>query len=88
MPKDELDDEVDPLAEDAEIVDAADEDDEDEFEDEEDEDEDVEDEGDIEARGSLTDEVGSEGGSAGEDMEIFRASGGNTRGGEASWAGS
>ena len=84
MANDELDDEVDPLAEDAEIVDAADEDDEDEFEDEEDEDEDVEDEGDIEAHGSLTREVGSEGGSPGEDMEIFRATAGNARGGEAS----
>ena len=75
MPNNELDDEVDPLAEEDDVVDAADEED-DEFEDDEDEDEDdedVEEDSDIEARGRLTHEVGSEGGSPGEDMEIFRA---------------
>ena len=87
MPKDELDDEVDPLTEDADVVDAADEDD-DEFEDEDDEDEDddddVEDGGDIEARAAFTQEIGGEGGSPGEDMEIFRRAGRNTAGSEAS----
>jgi hypothetical protein len=84
MPKNEQDDEVGPLAEDSEVVDAADEDD--EFEDDEDEDEgeDLEDDGDIEARGSLTGEVGSEGGSPGEDMEVSVDPSGNTHGSEAS----
>ncbi len=84
MPNNELDDEVDPLNEEDDVVDAADEED-DEFEDdeEEDEDDDVEDGGDIEARAAFTQEIGSEGGSPGEDMEIFRA-GRNTAGSEAS----
>jgi hypothetical protein len=89
MPKDDLDRDTDPLAEDADVVDEADEDEGDEFEDEEDEEDDEEDENaaedtDVEARGSLTHEVGGEGGSPGEDMEISRDVSGNTRGSEAS----
>jgi hypothetical protein len=87
MPKDELDNDVDPLADDADVVDEADEDEDDEFEDDEDEDEedeDVEEDTDVEARGSLTGEVGGEGGSPGEDMEIAREGSGNTRGSEGS----
>ena len=86
MPKDELDNDADPLAEDADVVDEADEDEDDEFEDDEDdeEDEDVEEDTDVEAHGSLTREVGGEGGSPGEDMEISRDVSGNTRGSEAS----
>ena len=85
MPNNDRDDEVEPLAEDDEVVDAAEEEDEFEDDDEEDDDEeDVEDEGDIEARSGLTHEVGSEGGSPGEDMQICRGTSGNTRGSEAS----
>jgi hypothetical protein len=89
MPNDKPNDEVDPLAEDADVVDEADEDEDDEFEDEEDEEDEEEDENvaedtDVEARGSLTHEVGGEGGSPGEDMEISRDVSGNTRGSEAS----
>jgi hypothetical protein len=84
MPNKELDDEVDPVAEDEEVVDAADEDDEFEDEEEDEEDEELEEEGDIETRGSLTHEVGSEGGSPGEDVEVSRRTSGNTRGSEAS----
>ena len=87
MPKDELDNDADPLAEDPDVVDEADEDEDDEFEDEDDEDdeeedEDVDEDTDVEARGSMTDEVGDEGGSPGEDMEIARAVSGNTDGSE------
>ena len=39
---------------------------------------------DVETRGSLTHEVGAEGGSPGEDMEISRDVSGNTAGSEAS----
>ncbi len=88
MPKDELDNNLDALAEDDDVVDEADDDEDDEFEDDEDqddeEDEDVEDDTDVEARGSLTHEVGDEGGSPGEDIEISRAVSGNTRGSEGS----
>ena len=74
MPKDELDSNLDALAEDDDVVDEADDDEDDEFEDDEDqddeEDEDVEEDTDVEARGSLTHEVGDEGGSQGEDIEI------------------
>ena len=84
MPKNEQDDEVDPLAEDADVVDAADEDDEFEDDEEEEDEEDLEEEGDLESRSSLTGEVGSEGGGPGEDMEISRRTSGNTRGSEAS----
>jgi len=95
MPKDELDNEADPLAEDDDVVDEvdeeedeADDDEGDEFEDEDDEvdedDEDVEEDTDVEARGSLTHEVGDEGGSPGEDMEISRRVSGKTRGSEGS----
>ena len=93
MPKDELDNEADPLAEDDvvdevdEEEDEADDDEDDEFEDEDDEvdeDEDVEEDTDVEARGSLTREVGDEGGSPGEDMEVSRSVSGNTRGSEGS----
>jgi hypothetical protein len=88
MPKDELDNDADPLADDAEVIDEADDDEDDEFEDEEDEDdeeedEDVEEDTDVEARGSLTHEVGGEGGSPGEDMEISRDVSGNAGGSEA-----
>jgi hypothetical protein len=83
MPKDELDNAPDPLAEEDDVVDEADEDD--EFEDDEDEeDEDLEEDTEVEARGSLTREVGDEGGSPGEDMEISRDVSGNTRGSEGS----
>jgi hypothetical protein len=77
----QLDDERDPLAEDDEVIDAADEDE--ELEEDEDEDEDEE-EGDIEARHALTAEVASEGGSPGESTEILRPLTGGTRGSEAS----
>jgi hypothetical protein len=83
MPKDELDNDADPLAEDADVIDEADDDEDDEFEDdEEEEDEDVEEDTDVEARGSLTHEVGSEGGSPGEDMEISRDVSANAGGSE------
>jgi len=86
MPNNDLDDDVDPLAEDTDVVDEAD-DEEDEFEDddeEEDEDEaDVEGESDREAQAGLTHEVASEGGSPGEDMEVFRSVRNDARGGEA-----
>jgi hypothetical protein len=77
----QLDDERDPLAEDDEVIDTADE--EEEFEEDEEEDEDEE-EGDIEARHALTAEVASEGGSPGESTEILRPLTGGTRGSEAS----
>jgi hypothetical protein len=77
----QLDDERDPLAEDDEVIDAADEDE--ELDEGEDEDEDEE-EGDIEARHALTAEVASEGGSPGESTEILRPLTGGTRGSEAS----
>jgi hypothetical protein len=75
-----LDDERDPLADDDEVIDAADEDEE-EFED--DEDEDDEEEEDIEARSASTAEVGSEGGSPGESTETGRPLTGTARGSEA-----
>src|SRR4051812_19327758 len=86
MPNNDRDDEVEPLAEDDEVVDAAEDDDEfeDDDDEEDDDEEDAEDEGDIEARSGLTHEVGSEGGSPGEDMQISRGASGNTRGSEAS----
>jgi hypothetical protein len=79
----QLDDERDPLAEDDEVIDAADEDEEFEGDEDEDEDEDEE-EGDIEARHARTAEVASEGGSPGESAEILRPLTGGTRGSEAS----
>jgi hypothetical protein len=85
MPSNERDDEVVPLTEDDEVVDVAE--DEDEFEDDdedEEDEEDLEDENDIEARSGLTHEVGSEGGSPGDDMQISRGTSGNTHGSEAS----
>jgi hypothetical protein len=84
MPNNDLDDNVDPLADDTDVVDEADEDDEFEGDDEEDEDEaDVEGESDFEAHAGLTHEVGSEGGSPGEEMEIFRSGRNDARGSEA-----
>jgi len=83
MPNNDLDDDVDPLTDDTDVVDEADDDEFEDDDDEEDEDEeDVEGESDIEAHAGLTHEVGSEGGSPGEDMEIFRSVRRDARGSE------